>query len=334
MKNKTLTIVTEGGMTFGFGHITRCLSISHQFKKYGYKIDFIINGDNSLNNLLQDEDFIIFDWEKNLDKLLSLLDSSIILIDSIEIPDEQIKAIENKNIPIIFIDDEKRRNILNSGFVIDWTVLSDKQNYFNPKKNNVTYFLGSKFTPLRDDFSNAFLNPIKNNIQNILISFGGSDVRNLTPKVLRLLNNNYPDLTKNIIIGNGFSNIEEVENLKTKNVNFIFNATSQDMIRFMQTCDLAISAGGQTLYELARIGTPTIAIILVENAKDDTIGWEKVGSLVNIGWWNDEDMLSNLDGSINNLQDYECRKLMQNCGQKYINQNGAKYLVEKILEKL
>jgi spore coat polysaccharide biosynthesis predicted glycosyltransferase SpsG len=334
MKNKTLTIITEGGKVFGFGHITRCLSIANQFKKYNYEVNFIIDGDNSLNNILQNEKFIMFNWKNNQDRLLDILSSSLILIDSIEISDAQIKNIENKNMPIVFIDDESRRNILDSGFIVDWTVLGEKKNYFNPKKDNVIYLLGSKFTPMREEFTNALLNPIRNNIQNILISFGGSDIRNLTPKVLENLNQHYPNVIKNIIIGDGFTNIKEIEKFQIQNVNLIFNATSKQIVSLMQTADIAISAGGQTLYELARIGTPTIAILLVKNAIDDTIGWEEVGSLINIGWWDDPMLVNNLVMAIKKLQDINLRKSMQQKSKDFINPNGAKNLVDNILKEI
>lgn len=331
---KTLTIITEGGKSFGFGHITRCISIANQFKKNNFHVQFIINGDESLHNILKDESFVIFDWSLEQTKLLQMLNSSLVLIDSIEIADPQIQDIENSKIPIIFIDDESRRNVLNRGFVIDWTVLSEKQNYFTPKKEDVIYLLGSKFTPLRENFTTASLNPIRKTVQKILISFGGSDVRNLTPQVLQNLNNHFPDIIKNVIIGNGFTNVQEIQALQTQNVNLIFSPTEVEIIALMHSCDIAISAGGQTLYELARIGVPSIATILVQNAKDDTLGWEKVGSLLNIGWWDDKEFQSKLLNAINTLQDYSLRKDMQFKAQEYSNPNGAKYLVDNILEKL
>jgi UDP-2,4-diacetamido-2,4,6-trideoxy-beta-L-altropyranose hydrolase len=102
----------------------------------------------------------------------------------------------------------------------------------------------------------------------------------------------------------------------------------------MQTADIAISAGGQTLYELARIGTPTIAILLVKNAIDDTIGWEEVGSLINIGWWDDPMLVNNLVMAIKKLQDINLRKSMQQKSKDFINPNGAKNLVDNILKEI
>jgi spore coat polysaccharide biosynthesis predicted glycosyltransferase SpsG len=253
------------------------------------------------------------------------------LLDSILIINKQIKQLEGTKIPIIFIDDEKRRNVLNNGFIVDWTVLSDKKDYFNPKKQNVKYLLGSNYAPLRKLFNSADKIEIKDAIKSIMITFGGSDVKNITPKILNLLVNSYPNIIKNIIIGSGFNNIIEIENLKDNNTNLIFNANENTMVDIMQKSDLAIASGGQTLYELALIGIPTIAILVVKNAQDDTTGWHEAGSLINAGWENDENLENNILKFIIKLNDKKLRLEMQENANKYIKQNGAKRLVDGII---
>lgn len=333
--NKSLTIITEGGRVSGFGHITRCMSIADCFQEHGFLIKFVINGDDSIYSVLEERRVIMCDWIKYKNRLLEILHHSlIILIDSIEITNEQIIEIQSTGVPIIFIDDEQRRNVLERGFVVDWSVLSDKKDYFFPKKKKVMYFLGSQFTPLRKEYDTAKQNKIKKNIQTIMVTFGGSDVRNLTPIFLKNLNDMLPNCKKNIIIGGGFSNLKEIEKFKDKNTNFIFNATTSQMIKVMQESDLAIASGGQTLYELAKIGTPTIAVLLVENAKDDTFGWAEVGSISYIGRWDDENLIENLGIKLDLLKDKKERKRMQDFAKAYSNSSGAKLLVSSIIKAL
>jgi spore coat polysaccharide biosynthesis predicted glycosyltransferase SpsG len=329
---KTLTVITEGGKEFGFGHITRCLSISRAFEKYSFKTVFIIDADDSVDSMLKKTKYYSFNWQKEFNKLKSKIkDSTYILIDSMQISDKDILNIQQINKNIIFIDDEKRRNILDFGFVVDWTVLSDEKNYFKQRKQNVTYILGSKFTPLREEFLNTKKNTINKELKSIMITLGGSDVRDLTPDILKILMIMFSKLKKNVVIGAGFTNVDIIKKYQDKNTNLIYNASAKQMAKLMQTSDLAIASGGQTLYELALIGTPCIAILLVDNAKDDTIGWDKVGAVKNIGWWEDDDMLDDLVYAISELKSQEKRQQMQDNGKKYINNNGAKLLVDKIL---
>lgn len=335
MTTKKLLIITEGGKEIGFGHITRTLSIATHFFNFGYELHFIINGDDSLVDIMKPYSYKIYNWQAETQKLeKNLQDCQLILLDSMKISDNQIKKLETLHIPIIYIDDEKQRNILERGFVVDWTVFRNNDNSFLPKKENVKYFLGSLFTPLRQQFLEASQNPINQEVKKIMITFGGSDVRNLTPFIVKILNTNFPNLEKDIIIGGGFDNIDEIQKYTTHNTNLIYNATAKEMIASMQTSDIAIAAGGQTLYELAKIGIPTIGILLVENAKDDTLGWAKTGFLKYIGEFDSSSLQEDIINAIKNLSSYDIRVQMQKDGAKYISQNGSKLLVEQILKDL
>ena len=332
---KQLIVVTEGGKKSGFGHITRCISIATHFLHHEYSVHYIINGDDSLLNIMQPYSYEIYNWLNKKQRLLDKIrEGHLILLDSIKISNEHIKQLESLNIPLIYIDDEKQRNVLESGFVIDWTIFRDMDNSFSTKKENVNYFLGSLYTPLRKEFFNATINPIRKNVEKIMLTLGGSDVRNLTPFILETLNTHYPNLQKDIIIGDGFNNSEEIKKHTSHNTNLIYNATANDMIRSMQTSDIAIAAGGQTLYELAKIAIPTIGILLVQNGKDDTLGWAKTGFLRYVGKFNNPSLKTDIVNEIENLSPYEIRKKMQDNGLKYISQNGAERLVDEIIKVL
>ena len=47
------------------------------------------------------------------------------------------------------------------------------------------------------------------------------------------------------------------------------------MLQLMYESDIAISAAGQTIYELAQRCVPTIAISVAENQKNNLTGWIK-----------------------------------------------------------
>lgn len=336
MNQKNLVVITEGGKTLGFGHITRTISLANNFIQYGYLIDFIINADSSIDKIIPCE-YKSFNWLEKKEQLFKIVKKyNLILLDSILIEDEQIKELESLNIPIIYIDDERQRNILDKGFVIDWTILKEESDSFLNRKKNVYYFLGSKYIPLRKEFYDKEVkkNSINKDISKIMITFGGSDVRNLTPMILKLLNNNFPNIKKDVVIGAGFSNIDEIRNNLTLNTNLIMNANAKDMINSMQTSDIAIAAGGQTLYELAKIGIPTIGILLVENAKEDTFGWSKTGFLRFAGSYDEENLEDNVINEIEYFFSQENRLKSQENAFQYISKDGGKLLAKQIIEVL
>ena len=52
-------ILTEGGKSYGFGHVARCSSIYQAFIKRNISPIFIINGDDSVKSILNNIDFKI-----------------------------------------------------------------------------------------------------------------------------------------------------------------------------------------------------------------------------------------------------------------------------------
>jgi len=330
-----LTVLTEGGVDSGFGHITRCISISKAFESNGVEVEFLVHGDSSVNKILENLNYKKVNWIKNFEKLKKLRSkSSIILLDSISVSREQIIKISSLKLPIIHIDDEKHQNTINNGFILDWTVNLDSKKIFPIKKDNVVYLLGPKFTPLREEFYQKKTFLIKKKITQIMVTFGGSDVKNMSPIVLENLVNYYPEVRKKVIIGDGYQNFSSIEKNVDKNTELIFGASAKKIFDTMNNSDLAVASGGQTLYELARVGVPTLAIIMVDNALFDTNGWQKVGFLKNIGWHDDQYLMDNLRTSIEDLKDISIRKLMSENGKKIMENNGAKLIADIVIRKL
>ena len=77
------------------------------------------------------------------------------------------------------------------------------------------------------------------------------------------------------IIGSSCKDLEAIVQMRSAQIKVILDASSAEMRDAMEQTDLAVASGGVTLYELASIGVPTIAVILVENQIEDTVGMAK-----------------------------------------------------------
>ena len=173
---------------------------------------------------------------------------------------------------MVFLDDNKRINYP-KGIVVNGTVLASNLNY--PSKHDLIYFLGSEYIPLREEFWQNNDIQIKDKIETILITLGGNDLRNLTPGILDLLSKNFSDLNKKVIIGNSFSNKEEIEKAADDKTELIYGPDASGMLNAMLNSDIAVSASGQTLYELACTGLPTIAIGVIDNQVNNIENWQE-----------------------------------------------------------
>ena len=66
-------IITEGGDKMGFGHITRCISLSQAFEDKGLAPEFVVYGDSSVRDLLGGRKHEVFNWLKKREKLFGIL---------------------------------------------------------------------------------------------------------------------------------------------------------------------------------------------------------------------------------------------------------------------
>ena len=329
--NLNVTFLTEGSQSMGFGHLTRCLSISQALEEKGAKAHFIVNGDRKALTVISQVTTEVFDWINNAKRLFeSLRNTNILFVDSLLISHSFYKQLVNSVPHIIFLDDFYRWSH-DKGVIVDWTILADKLQ-FHSQNTSITYLLGTTYTSLRKDFWDVPKRRVKSSVSNILITFGGVDQRNLSTYVLRLLKKYFPNIKKTVVIAKCYTNISEIEAESDDNTQMIFFPNSSQMKENMLMADLAIASGGQTLYELARVGLPTISVISIDNQIDDTNGWAKAGFVKNAGWWNEPNLDKKIVQFINKLLDANVRQTMANLGQSYIDGQGARRIVNVILK--
>jgi spore coat polysaccharide biosynthesis predicted glycosyltransferase SpsG len=171
-------------------------------------------------------------------------------------------------------------------------------------------------------------------MSSILITFGGDDIRNLTPKVLTFLNKEFPDVNKKVVIGKGFHNQKMIKRVANSNTDLIYYPNSKKMVSLMTECDLAISAGGQTINELAKAGLPAIIIVIAKNQIGQVNQWQKVGFIESSGWYKQPNLLKKLKININELYNYKARKIKSKIGMRILKKSAENNLISKVLREL
>jgi UDP-2,4-diacetamido-2,4,6-trideoxy-beta-L-altropyranose hydrolase len=323
-------IITEGGKNIGFGHITRCLSLYQAFQERGILPEFIINGDNNIEYLLKDIDFQIFNWlDKENILFEKVKDADIAIIDSYLADIYFYNKLSELAKIALYIDDNKRLDYP-KGIVLNGNIHAKNLSY--PKKEGIAYLLGTKYTPLRKEFWEVPEKKIKEKIDSIMVTFGGDDAKNMTPKILSFLNQKYPNLFKNVIIGRAFQNIDEIKKYADKNTNLIYYPDVEKIKEIMLESDIAISACGQTLNEVARVGVPTIGICLAENQIRNAEKWVKIGFLEYAGYYNKDNMITKIDSMLKNLHNIKLREAISKIGKNFVDGNGSVRIINEILK--
>lgn len=331
-----IIILTEGSSLIGFGHVTRCLSLYQAFHEMDLPVQLIVNGDSSIEPLLLNVDYIILDWINDCDKLYKLFTKSDILVIDSYLADSSFYETLSQIVSLLVCIDDNKRISYPEGIIVNGNIYGDKLDY--PTVEGVNYLLGCEYTPLRREFWMESDKIIEKSVRSIMITFGGDDLRNLTSPVLESLVKLYPNIIKRVVIGGGFKEVNIIEDVMDDNTELIFYPDANMMRMIMLESDIAVSGGGQTLYELARLGVPVIAVGVALNQTFNLDYWQRTGFISHAGFWDEINLLSNITVKLESLMDMNIRLVKSLIGKKLVDGKGAvriaRYCLNKYYSKL
>jgi spore coat polysaccharide biosynthesis predicted glycosyltransferase SpsG len=319
-----VVIFTEGGKGIGFGHITRCLSLSEAFEEKGADIALIINGGKEALSVAPDA--ILLDWLRDEKGAFNefINDADCVVIDSYLAPERYYFKAYSRAERCLFVDDFKRFDYP-GGLVLNGSIFARKLGY--SRKAGVKYLLGPEYAPLRKTFWNVGEKRIRKRVEKVLITFGFSDARNITVPVVKVLSEKFPGTEKFVILGPNSGRRRKLECFD--NVKIFEGISAEEMKRLMLDCDVAISAGGQTTYELARVGLPSILVAVADNQIPNCKGWQEVGLALYAGRWDEIDA-RRIFKFLKLLEDPKVRLEMSERGRKMVDGQGARRVVSEV----
>ncbi|ABZ94479.1 Glycosyltransferase [Leptospira biflexa serovar Patoc strain 'Patoc 1 (Ames)'] len=267
-----ILIFSEALLTTGLGHLGRCTALAEiLLEKGNVDVRIVLHTDESFPDWFYPCLIYKENW-KDLNNLRSLLDSFlikeaskglVIYIDSYLAPFSIYEELKKQSDELICIDDNNRipypigSTILNPGYP-GLFIEYDKSKY--------KVLTGKKEVLLRKPFRDEFVIPKRNiPLLKVLITLGGADPNLYSEAFLNILCKEFPELEKHLIIGPGFSNEKNLASLSDSKTFFYKNLSALEMRDLMLTMDFAITAGGQTTYELDRCGVPMVMIKTFEN---------------------------------------------------------------------
>lgn len=326
-------IYANGSSTIGLGHIMRTLTIAKELKKKGILVEYITDrSDKNAVKLVKDGGFNIIHVANILDYLLSFksLIYDLAIIDDYNIEEHDINKFYNIAGKIVYIDDLVKFKEYNMDLLINTSIEALNVEY----KGKTKKLLGPKYALLRDEFKQIKYKLPKPNVERIMITLGGGDENNITKYILDLLLNNYNDIEYEVVLGNSYKYKDfMIQNYKDKNINFHIN--TNNMAEIMLNCDLAISAGGNTLYELCACGTPTIAAIIADNQIKFVQGVSRETEIDYLDLI-DKDLLIEKYNFINivekNIENYSHRIKTSKQMLSLVDGQGSKRIVDEIMK--
>ncbi len=116
-------------------------------------------------------------------------------------------------------------------------------------------------------------------LMNVLVTAGGSDPTGLTLKVLEALRaQRWPGVLFRIILGPGFTETEEAANLiRGRAREFELVNCPDNLMPYLRGCDLAVCAGGRTMYELVYLKKNFLPLATAAHEKEAVRAFVQAG---------------------------------------------------------
>jgi UDP-2,4-diacetamido-2,4,6-trideoxy-beta-L-altropyranose hydrolase len=333
---KLIAIRCIGDHSHGYGHFSRCLAVARYFSKKNYSVVFLINENIYLKNELLKTKFnfyLVPQFKKIihegnfLKKFIFKNNISCLIIDMKEFSENLSKEIQNCNCLTAIIDDSSVTTVY-SDILLNGTPIKQYHNYkLNNKRSQL--LLGSKYflnNPEFPQFKKRLSEiKIKKNYK-VVVSCGGSDVNNLTWKIVKEIIN-LPNLQIQVIIGPLMKKNTPLNIIKN-NVKII-NSPKKIWTIFNKS-DLVICTSGSTLFELAIQGIPCINIATAEHQIAYGNDFSKSGFGIYMGFWKQMNFSKFSSLLEECLFDSIKRKKMSSIGKKLIDGRGLERF-EKVI---
>ena len=272
--------VVLAGHKYGFGHLKRCILIAKKLRTKS--IDFLIIGKNKETKAVLNNNgfYSIFGLRTN-ERLDSERNKNFIFKYNKIIFDISNKSNINFNVlanfkfylnkkksnKIILIDSKYSESIIckNDKLPIDLIFIP----YFTENKFNnikkIKSYIGEKYSVINEIYAKKKKRKLNRNVKKIFITFGGSDPKNISMKVLKSLKKISREFQIKLSIGPYFKHkqtlsLKRYAKLNNLNLKFLINT---DLLHdYFIWSDMSIIGSGLTKYEMLATGTPGISISL------------------------------------------------------------------------
>lgn len=350
----TLYIRTDANHRLGVGHVMRCCAIAEGWRQKGGEVCFLVSDSESVT-VVEERGYRAHclrtaRWdhlETELPELTDWIDVRnvrLLLVDSYYVTRQYMEVLYQK-LTLVYLG-KFQEGAFPVHMVIDYTisVMEDSSAYSRYDRIGTRKLLGCRYFPLRREFTEDTGDVTgkaysvqkwseEDRLLDVLILTGGSDPFHVAWKLSCHLAGRY---RLHVVVGAFCADMDRMEELAGRYLDmvFIYQNVSR-MSELMRQCDLAVSAGGITLYELCACGLPTVVYTFADNQQEAVEIFAKRKFLLSVGDIRDrgeEEWTAQMGECLDDLaaQDEE-REAMRERMLQLVDGRGVERIVENLL---
>ena len=314
--NKNLIIRADASVQIGTGHVMRCLTLADELRGRGAEVVFICREfDGNLCGYIEEKGYVIHrlpvsneqehnikgnlkhaawlgvDWQTDAGQVEEIIKSlgttpDWLVIDHYAL-DERWEGYLRPYVKKIMVIDDLADRVHDCDLLLDQNFYENMESRYNGLvPPGCKKLLGPKYALLRPEFREARENLRKcdGQVKRIMIFFGGSDPTNETTKALeaiRMLNR--PDIAVDVVVGAFNPHRKVIEQVASDLPDCTCHFNVEDMAALMAKADLAVGAGGTTVWERCALGLPSLVTTVAENQEKPVSDMAESGYLLFLG---------------------------------------------------
>ncbi len=271
MQRRRLVFRVIGNSKVGMGHIFRAVTLAHELIDH----DVTFFSDELSARAVKDVigNAYLVEIINSASIVKSIIDSKpdMVINDILDTEVKDVVPLRQKGIKVLNFED------LGEGAQFADLVINEL--YDEPQIEGDNILWGRSHFFVRDEFSNAKPNQTVENVDSLLLVFGGVDQHDLSKKIcdaIRVICKK-KGIKIFVVTGPGYSGYErfrrEVEGDSAIDLTHATGVIS----RIMEKVQLAITSNGRTVYELAHMSIPAIVIPQHEREKTHSFACQENG---------------------------------------------------------
>jgi UDP-2,4-diacetamido-2,4,6-trideoxy-beta-L-altropyranose hydrolase len=316
-----IVFAIEVGKAYGLGHMMRCRVLAGELMRRGCKIALAVRGDLSVLDR--------WPWPAGsiaigLGATAESAAADVLALAQEDCPDWLV--VDGYGLAgTVLLPELRRRGMRTLAFddTADAPVPADlilNQNTLDgaPYGADARTLLGPRFALVDADYRHARRGvdePAR--IRRILVSFGGSDRKGMTSRVLLVLARSLPDLDQIDVVSGPFH--AESHAAVAADLPVRYHQAPSSLALLIAGADVVISAAGSGCWEVCCVGRPLIAVQTAENQRHVVAMLRHSGGAITLERL-DEDMFM---AAWERIRDFAVRRLLAASAQALVDGMGA-----------
>jgi UDP-2,4-diacetamido-2,4,6-trideoxy-beta-L-altropyranose hydrolase len=324
------------GAGVGLGHFQRCLAVAGALQERGAAATFLCPPDGFAQARLAEAGIPVRELAAepggaaDLDSLLEAAEATradTVVIDSYRVDADYLHGARAAG-PLVVIDDLAAFEF-SCDLVVNAGIVAPEL----PYGGAATRLLGPRFAMLRRELWDGTPATVRDRPRRVLVTVGGDDAGYVLPSLVRAVTRT-ANLEASVALGpfaTPTAELTETIEGAAGRASLVVGAAS--LLPLQRDADLAVSAGGQTLYELLRLGVPTIALHTadnqapaVERLAEEGIVRGGLAARAPAPYEKVTDLLEHL------AADRQAREALAEAGPRLVDGGGARRVAAAILE--